>query len=69
MMSATITILPVGIFLGAVLFVIAYVMWETRIVYKLTASEAAGVGAATLIVILLCILFLSKACAHAGPSI
>ena len=69
MMSAAITLPPVGVFLGAALFVIVYVMWETRIVYKLTASEAAGVGAATLIVILLCALFLFKACAHAGPPI
>ena len=31
-------------------------------VYKLTATEALGVGGATLIVILLCLLLLSKAC-------
>jgi len=69
MMSAAMTIPPVGVFLGAVLFVIAYVIWETRLVYKLTVSEAAGVGAATSIVILLCLLFLSKACAHARPPV
>lgn len=69
MMPAAITIPAVGVFLGAVLFVIAYIIWETRIVYKLTSSEAAGVAAATLIVILLCLLFLSRACAYAGPSI
>jgi len=60
---------PVGIFLGAAVFVLAYVMWETRIVYRLTASEALAVGGATLIVILLCLLFLFKACAPAGPSV
>jgi len=62
MLAGAITIFPVGIFLAAALFVIAYVMWETRIVYKLTATEALGVGGATLIVILLCLLLLSKAC-------
>jgi hypothetical protein len=69
MLDGAITIFPVGIFLAAALFVIAYVMWETRIVYKLTATEALGVGGATVIVILLCLLLLSKACAPAGPSI
>ena len=51
MLAGAITIFPVGIFLAAALFVIAYVMWENRIVYKLTATEALGVGGATLIVI------------------
>ena len=69
MLAGAITIFPVGIFLAAASFVIAYVMWETRIVYKLTAIEALGVGGATLIVILLSLLLLSKACAPAGPSI
>jgi len=32
-------------------------------------NNNAGVGAATSIVILLCLLFLSKACAHARPPV
>ena len=55
---------PVSLFLAAAIFVIAYVMWEVRYVYKLTLSEAAGVGTATLIVILLALLLFSKSCAH-----
>jgi hypothetical protein len=58
------TMFPISLFLVAAIFVIGYVMWEVCYVYKLRASEAAGVGAATLIVILLCLLLLSKACAH-----
>jgi hypothetical protein len=67
MLAGAKTIFPVVIFLVAALFVFAYVIWETRIVYKLTGSEALGVGGAALIVILLCLLLLSKACAPAGP--
>ena len=51
MLDGAITIFPVGIFLAAALFVIAYVMWETHVADKLTATEALGVGGATVIVI------------------
>ena len=56
----------VGIFLLAALCVIAYVMWEVRLVYKLTLAEVMGVGVATLIVILFCVLLFAKSCAHAA---
>jgi hypothetical protein len=62
MIAAAISVFSVSVFLAAAVFVISYVMWEVRLVYKLTAGEAIGVGAASLIVILLCILLLSKAC-------
>ena len=55
---------PVSLFLVAAIFVIAYGMWEVRYVYNFTATEVMGVGAAMLVVILLCLLLLSKACAH-----
>ena len=62
--AEAVTMFPVSLFLVAAICVIAYAMWEVRQVYKLTATEAAGVGVATLIVILLCLLLLSRACAH-----
>jgi hypothetical protein len=63
MIAAAISMCSLSVFLAAALFVISYVMWEVRLVYNLTAGEAIGVGAATLIVILLCLLLLSKGCA------
>ena len=54
----------VSVFLVGAMFVIAYGMWEVRYVYNLTAGQATGVGIAMLIVILLCVLLLFKACAH-----
>jgi hypothetical protein len=68
MTAEAVTTFPVSLFLVAAIFVIGYAMWEVSYVYKLTASEAAGVSGATLIVILLCLLLLSKACARAAAT-
>lgn len=42
MIASAISTFPLSVFLAAALFVISYVMWETSIVYKLTASEDPG---------------------------
>jgi hypothetical protein len=48
------------LFTGGALFVVAYSLWEVRSVSSITASQAAAVGTAALIVLLVFLLILSR---------
>lgn len=46
-----ITMFPVSLFLFGAVCVVAYALWEVCYIYRLTATEAAAVGAATFILV------------------
>jgi hypothetical protein len=48
------------LFVGGAIFVVAYSLWEVRSVSSITVAQAAGVGTAALIVLLVFFLILSR---------
>jgi hypothetical protein len=48
------------LFAGGALFVVAYSLWEARYVSNLTVRQAAGVGTAAVIVLVVVVFFLLR---------